>query len=140
MHVYDLTSGTFLQTLPLPTGYVYDVIFMTRSIVSGISGKRRDKELFYQYSSFLTPGKIHRHDFTSMECTLFRETSVPGLRADAFETKQVFYTSKDNTRIPMFIISKKGLELNGNNVTLLYGYGGFNVSVTPSFSVTWLVR
>ena len=75
-----------------------------------------------------------------MSFELYRQTSVNGLKKDYFETRQVFYHSKDGTRVPMYIISKKGLKLDGSNPTLLYGYGGFNISVTPRFSVTWLVR
>lgn len=64
---------------------------------------------------------------------------VAGHNPDDFETKQVFYPSKDGTKIPMFIVSKKGVKLDGDNVILLYGYGGFNASITPAFSVNWLV-
>jgi len=102
---------------------------------SGISGKKDDKEAFYTFSSFTNPGEIYRYDLTSGKSELFRKTEVK-FNANDFETKQVFYTSKDGTKVPMFIMHKKGLKLDGNNPTLLYAYGGFNISLTPSFSVS----
>lgn len=102
---------------------------------SGISGKKADTEAFYTYTSFTNPGEIYHFDVTTGASTLFRKTEVK-FNADDFETKQVFYTSKDGTKVPMFIMHKKGLKPDGNNPTLLYGYGGFNISITPSFSVS----
>lgn len=102
---------------------------------SGISGKKGDKEAFYTFTSFTNPGEIYRYDLTSGKSELFRKTEVK-FNANDFETKQVFYPSKDGTKIPMFIMHKKGLKLDGNNPTLLYAYGGFNISLTPSFSVS----
>jgi prolyl oligopeptidase len=100
-----------------------------------IGGKKEDTEAFYTFTSFTNPGEIYRYEFTSGKSTLFRKTEV-GFNTDQFETKQVFYTSKDGTKIPLFIIHKKGIKLDGNNPTLLYGYGGFNISLTPSFSIS----
>lgn len=102
---------------------------------SGIGGKKEDTETFYTFSSFTNPGEIYRYNLASGKSELFRKTEVKFNAAD-FETKQVFYTSKDGTKVPMFIIHKKGLKINGANPTLLYGYGGFNISITPSFSVS----
>ncbi|MFT4691826.1 MAG: prolyl oligopeptidase [Limisphaerales bacterium] len=108
--------------------------------VSGFRGKRSDTETFYSYTSFTVPGTIYRYDLRTGESTVYKEPKVefdPAL----FETKQVFYASKDGTRIPMFITHKRGLELNGNHPVYLYGYGGFNISLTPSFSLgmlTWM--
>lgn len=102
---------------------------------SGISGKKEDKEAFYTFTSFTNPGEIYRYDLTNGKSELFRKTEVK-FNANDFETKQVFYPSKDGTKIPMFIMHKKGLKLDGNNPTLLYAYGGFNISLTPSFSVS----
>jgi prolyl oligopeptidase len=106
--------------------------------VSGFTGKRRDHETFYLFTSFNHPATVYHYDLVKGESTLFRQPQVafdPG----RYETKQVFYTSKDGTRVPMFITARKGLPLDGRNPTLLYGYGGFNVSLTPSFSVANLV-
>lgn len=108
--------------------------------VGGFGGKRWDTETFYGFTSFTTPGTIYRYDAATGESTLFRQPKVD-FDDSAYETKQVFYTSKDGTRVPMFIVHKRGLALDGTNPTLLYGYGGFNVSLTPSFSVSrvaWL--
>jgi prolyl oligopeptidase len=106
----------------------------------GFGGKRTDTETFYSYSSYNAPPTIYRYDMKTGKSTLFRQAPVkfdPG----QFEVKQVFYTSKDGTRVPMFITHKKGIKLDGTNPTLLYGYGGFNVPMTPGFSVAripWL--
>ncbi|KAJ3151501.1 hypothetical protein HDU89_001944 [Geranomyces variabilis] len=128
--LHALQTGKPLEPkqLPLPLG----------SIIGSISGRKEDKELFYSFSSFITPGSIYRFDFASGKETLFRETKVTGLKADLLETRQVFYESKDGTKVPMYIICRKDAPKDGSNVTMLYGYGGFNISVTPSFAVTWL--
>lgn len=104
----------------------------------GFSGKRTDTETFYAFTGFTTPTTIFRYDLPSGKSEVFREPKVKFNPAD-YETKQVFYRSKDATRVPMFITHKKGTRLNGRNPTLLYGYGGFDISLTPSFSVGILV-
>ncbi len=102
---------------------------------SGIGGKKEDTETFYTFTSFTNPGEIYKYDLKTGKSELFRKTEVK-FNANDFETKQIFYTSKDGTKVPMFIMHKKGLKLDGNNPTMLYGYGGFNISLTPSFSVS----
>ncbi|MEL6259510.1 MAG: prolyl oligopeptidase family serine peptidase [Cyanobacteria bacterium J06626_6] len=104
----------------------------------GFNGKRTDTETFYSFTSYTVPARIYRYDLTTGESTLFRAPTVP-FDPDAYETQQVSYSSKDGTKIPMFITAKKGLVLNGKNPVLLYGYGGFNVSLSPGFSVSNLV-
>ncbi|MEL7051855.1 MAG: prolyl oligopeptidase family serine peptidase [Cyanobacteria bacterium J06588_5] len=104
----------------------------------GFNGKRSDTETFYSFTSFTVPSRIYHYDLTTGESTLFREPSIP-FNPNDYETRQVFYPSKDGTQIPMFITAKKGLQLNGENPVLLYGYGGFNISLSPSFSVSNLV-
>ncbi|HET9679052.1 MAG TPA: prolyl oligopeptidase family serine peptidase, partial [Gammaproteobacteria bacterium] len=109
--------------------------------VAGFGGEANDTQTFYSYESFTTPEKIYRYDIESGESTLFRETDVPVDNLDDYVVKQVFYTSKDGTRVPMFIIHKNGIELDGKNPTILYGYGGFNISLTPYYSaarMAWL--
>ena len=105
--------------------------------VQGLSGKADDPETFYRFSSFNAPPTLYHYDVITGESTLFRQASVDFDPAD-YVVRQVFYDSKDGTRVPMFIAHKKGIELNGDNPTLLYGYGGFNISLTPSFSITRL--
>ena len=105
---------------------------------AGFGGLRSDRETFYSFASFVTPSSIYRYDLATGASTLFRRPDVDFDPAN-YETKQVFYNSPDGTRVPMFISYKKGLELNGQNPTLLFGYGGFNISLTPSFSVSNLV-
>jgi prolyl oligopeptidase len=104
----------------------------------GFGGKSTDKETFYSFTGFTTPTTIYRYDLTTGKSSVFREPKVEFNPAD-FETKQVFFKSKDGTRVPMFITHKKGIKLDGNNPTYLYGYGGFNISLTPAFSVGNLV-
>jgi prolyl oligopeptidase len=106
--------------------------------VRGFAGKRSDTETFYSYTSFTVPGTLYRLDLRGGQSVVFREPKVDFDESD-YETKQVFYRSKDGTRVPMFITHKHGLKLNGGNPTLLYGYGGFDISLTPGFSVANLV-
>ncbi|MEZ5345157.1 MAG: prolyl oligopeptidase family serine peptidase [Pyrinomonadaceae bacterium] len=106
----------------------------------GFNGKRFDKETFYSYSSYNSPPTIYHYNMETGTSRVFRRADVD-FKPDDYEVKQVFYPSKDGTKIPMFIVHKKGISLDGNNPTLLYGYGGFNISMTPGFSVArvpWL--
>ncbi len=127
VRVFDI-NGKFLHNVELPG----------IGTVSGFGGKRTDKETFYQFTSFTTPATIYRYDVPAAKSTLFRQPKVD-FNPAAYETKEIFYTSKDGTRVPMFITYKKGIKLDGTNPTYLYGYGGFNASMTPSFSVPNLV-
>ena len=117
---------------------VNEVQFPGIGSADGFGGKSTDTETFYSFTGFTTPTTIYRYDTTTGKSTVFRQPKVDFNPGD-FETKQVFYTSKDGTRVPMFITHKKGLKLDGNNPTYLYGYGGFNVSLSPAFSVGNLV-
>ncbi|MBT1699851.1 prolyl oligopeptidase family serine peptidase [Fulvivirgaceae bacterium PWU4] len=107
---------------------------------TGFKGKPEDKELYYSFTSFTYPTTIFKYDIASGKSALYEKPKVD-FNPEDYETKQVFYESKDGTKIPMFIVYKKGLELNGKNPTWLYAYGGFSVSLTPSFAtsrVVWL--
>jgi prolyl oligopeptidase len=115
-----------------------EVAFPGIGSAEGFGGKPGDKETFYSFTGFTTPTTIYRYDMTTGKSTIFRQPKVDFNPAD-YETKQVFYTSKDGTRVPMFITYKKGLKLDGNNPTFLYGYGGFSISLPPAFSVGVLV-
>jgi prolyl oligopeptidase len=105
---------------------------------SGFGGKRNEKVLFYTFTSFTYPPTIYKFDPATGASEVFRKSEVR-FNPDDYETQQVFYTSKDGTRVPMFIVAKKGLERNGKNPTLLTGYGGFNISLTPTFNASNIV-
>ena len=110
--------------------------------VTGFSGKQQDTETFYSFSSFTTPPTVYHYDFITGASEVFRKPEV-NFDPDNYETKQMFCQSKDGTRIPIFITAKKGIRLDNKNPTLLYGYGGFNISQKPSFSVSrlaWMER
>lgn len=127
VEVYEY-DGTYAYTVQLPGV----------GSVGSFSGKKDESLAFYSYTSFNTPGEIYQYDFEKKESQLFFRPEVL-FNPDDYVVKQEFYPSKDSTRIPLFIVHKKGLELNGKNPTLLYGYGGFNISLTPSFSSTRMV-
>jgi prolyl oligopeptidase len=108
--------------------------------IGGLTGRRAHQEMFYSFGSFLYPTAVYRYDFASQKIAVFKKPEL-AFDASAYETVQVFYNSKDGTRIPMFLTHKKGLEKNGLNATLLYGYGGFNIPMLPAFSAAaagWL--
>jgi prolyl oligopeptidase len=102
--------------------------------VSGFSGNMDDKFVFYNYTSFTYPSTIFRYDIGARRSSVFRAPEIPGLDTNQYETKQVFVASKDGAKVPMFLTHKKGLSLDGNNPTLMYGYGGFNIATTPGFN------
>lgn len=120
--------------------FVREVAFPGIGTASGFDGRRKDTDTFYSFSGFALPTTIFRYNMITGESKLFRKADVK-FNPDDYETSQIFYTSKDGTKVPMFLCHKKGLKLDGTNPTLLYGYGGFNISITPSFSVsrlTWM--
>ncbi len=125
--LYDL-NGKFLRELKLPG----------LGSVSVFTGERKDRETFYAFTGFTFPKTIYRYDLETSQNTLFRRPEVDFTPED-YKTQQVFYRSQDGVEVPMFITYKKRLDLGKNNPTLLYGYGGFNIPITPSFSVTNLV-
>ncbi|MFN6263006.1 MAG: prolyl oligopeptidase family serine peptidase [Chromatiaceae bacterium] len=106
--------------------------------VGGFDGKAKDAVLYYSFANYNTPGSIYAYDPATGESKVYFKPAVK-FNSDDYESKQVFYTSKDGTKVPMIITHKKGLQLDGTNPAMLYGYGGFNVSLTPSFSVSNLV-
>ncbi|MDH5412519.1 MAG: prolyl oligopeptidase family serine peptidase [Flavobacteriaceae bacterium] len=103
--------------------------------VGGFGGKKEDKELYFSFTNYINPSTIYKFDPETAEYEVYKKPAID-FDADAYESKQVFYNSKDGTKIPMIITYKKGLKLDGKNPTILYGYGGFNISLTPSFSIT----
>ncbi len=115
--------------------YLYDIKLPAVGTAGGFGGKKEDQETFYTFTSFAYPPTIFKYDVKNNTSELFRKSDVK-FDPDLYETKQVFYPSKDGTKIPMFIVYKKGIKLDGNNPTLLYAYGGFNAAILPSFSVS----
>src|SRR5207244_7546663 len=105
--------------------------------LASIPGERQDDVMFYPCTSCLYPTTIFRYDFRQGTSSVFKAPAID-FDPSGYETKQAFYTSKDGTRVPMFVTHKKGIKLDGSNPTYLYGYGGFNISLTPSFSVSVL--
>ncbi|XP_034018197.1 prolyl endopeptidase isoform X2 [Thalassophryne amazonica] len=130
LKMYCLSSGEELRTFPLDVGSVV-----------GFTGRKRDSEIFYYFTSFLSPAIIYHCDLTKepLQPHIFREVTVKGFNPADYQTTQIFYPSKDGTQIPMFIVHKKGIKMDGSHPGFLYGYGGFNISITPSYSVSRLI-
>ena len=126
-YVFDL-DGTRGSEIPLPGP----------GVGAGFRGEPGDAFVFYAFNSLSVPPAIYRYDIATRKSAVFRQAEVPGYKADAFETKQVFYSSKDGTKVPMFLVYRKGLKLDGTNPTLLYAYGGFNIVQSPTFSAARL--
>tara|TARA_R110002072_G_scaffold22615_1_gene79341 strand:+ start:170820 stop:172985 length:2166 start_codon:yes stop_codon:yes gene_type:complete len=103
--------------------------------VGGFGSKKEEKELYYSFTNYVTPGSIYKYNIAEGTSELYRKPEID-FNPENYVSNQVFYTSKDGTKVPMIITHKKGLKLDGNNPTILYGYGGFNISLTPSFSIT----
>jgi prolyl oligopeptidase len=119
-----------------------EIAFPALGSATGLGGRADDTETFYSFTSFNTPTTVFRYDFGSGKSEVFKKPTVPFDPA-AFEVEEVFYPSKDGTKVPMFLVHKKGMKKDGKNPTLLYGYGGFNIALTPAFSVrvaSWVER
>jgi prolyl oligopeptidase len=128
-HVYQYDySGILEHEIQLPT----------LGTATGFSGYEDDKHIFFVFTSFMYPSSIFRYDIATGISSVWHKSEVKFNTAD-YETKQIFYPSKDGTKVPMFLVYKKGIGLDGNNPTLLYGYGGFNISLSPSFSVSNII-
>ncbi len=134
---YLKDAKTQIKMVDVEGRFVREVEFPGIGSAFGFGGRRADTETFYVFSSFDTPPGIYRYDMITGRSSLFRRAEVD-FDPDDYQVKQVFYHSKDGTRVPMFIAHKKGIRLDGSNPTLLYGYGGFNASMTPRFSITRL--
>ncbi|MGL6022880.1 MAG: prolyl oligopeptidase family serine peptidase, partial [Chitinophagaceae bacterium] len=106
--------------------------------IAGFEGKPSDEIIFYSFTSFAIPPSIYAYHIQTGKSTLHFSPTIRDINLKDYETKQIFFTAEDDSTIPMFITSKKGIEMNGNNPTLLYGYGGFNIAITPSFSPAML--
>src|SRR5260221_3910884 len=119
-----------------------EVPLPTLGSINALSGDQDRPELFYSFDSFVFPAAIYRYDVSTGKNEVFRKPSVP-ISSDDYETEEIFYHSKDGTQVTMFIVHRKGIQLDGANPVLLTGYGGFNVSIKPSFSYsyfTWVEK
>ncbi|MCI0363361.1 MAG: prolyl oligopeptidase family serine peptidase, partial [Phycisphaerales bacterium] len=137
---YLKDAVTAVKLFKIDGTHVRDVQFPGLGSAGGFSGKRTDMDTFYGYSSFITPPSTYRYDLVTGKSTLLQQAKVD-LNPSEYETKQIFYQSKDGTKVPMFIVHRKDIRLDGSNPTLLYGYGGFNIPLTPNFSISrvaWL--
>lgn len=126
VHMYSMTGE-----------HVRSVDFPGIGSANGFGGRRTETETFYSFSSFATPPTIYRYDMITGKSTMLRQAKVD-FDPEQFTVKQVFFKSKDGTKVPMFVAHRKDVELNGKNPTLLYGYGGFNIPLTPGFSISRL--
>jgi len=139
---YLKDAKSAVTVFDLKGGKVREVELPGIGSAAGFRGRKDDKETFYQFTGFTDPGAIYRYDLASGKSTLWNRPAV-GFDGAGYETKQVFATSKDGTRVPVFVVHKKGIALDGSHRVLLSGYGGFNISLTPGFSVgraVWLER
>jgi len=135
---YMKDAHDVIQIFDLEGNFLYELEIPILGSIGGFSGKLTDETTFYTVTSFTTPATIYKYDIVNNISEEYNRSAIdfdPG----QYEVKQVFYTSKDDTKVPMFIVHKKGIELNGKNPALLYGYGGFNISLTPRFSLTRLI-
>jgi prolyl oligopeptidase len=135
-YLKDVTTRAYVYSLD--GKLEHEVELPGPGVAGGFGGPRDAAFVFYTFNSLTVPPTIFRYDIATKKSSIFRQPKVPDYDATQYETKQVFYPGKDGTRIPMFIVHKKGLKLDGNNPTLLYAYGGFNVVLSPSFSAARL--
>ncbi|PYX09707.1 MAG: S9 family peptidase [Acidobacteria bacterium] len=130
---YEKNASSLLKLFQLDGKFIDDIPLPAIGTVSGTGSKWNRQEIFFGFQSFTIPPSIYHYDLSSRKTNLWDKVNAPGIDPSAYEVHQLWYTSKDGTKVPMFVFHKKGLELNGHNPTLLTGYGGFNVSLTPSF-------
>jgi prolyl oligopeptidase len=131
-YLKDVTTRAYVYSLD--GKLENEVQFPGLGTAGGFGGRDDDKFVFYSFTSFNQPSTIYKYDIATKKSSVFRTVEIPGLNANDYEVKEVFYNSKDGTKVPMFLTYKKGIKLDGNNPTLLYGYGGFNIVTNPTFS------
>jgi len=132
---YLKDASTNIVQFDLSGNKIKDVKLPDIGTVGGFGGYKDDIEFFYSFTNFITPGTSYRYDIKQGESTLYKKSALK-FNTDNYETKQVFYPSKDGTKVPMFMVYKKGIKLNGDNPVFLYAYGGFQISLTPTFSLS----
>ena len=131
-YLKDVTTRAYVYSLD--GKFENEVSLPGPGTAGGFGGRNDDKFMFYSFTSLNYPPTIFKYDIATKKSSVFRSVTIPGFKPTDYETRQVFYTSKDGTRVPMFLVHKKGIKLDGNNPTLLYGYGGFNITTNPTFS------
>ena len=137
---YMKDAVTFVQQYDYNGKLIRDIELPGVGTAGGFGGKKEETTLYYSFTNYITPGTIYSYEPKSGKSTVYQKPKVD-FKSEDYESKQVFYTSKDGTKVPMIITFKKGTNLDGKNPTMLYGYGGFNVSLTPAFSIAnavWL--
>lgn len=132
---YLKDASTNIVQFDLSGNKIKDVKLPDIGTVGGFGGYKDDIEFFYSFTNFIMPGISYRYDIKQGESTLYKKSALK-FNTDNYETKQVFYPSKDGTKVPMFMVYKKGIKLNGDNPVFLYAYGGFQISLTPTFSLS----
>ena len=140
---YEKNASSQLRLLDITGKLLGDVQLPAIGSVFGTGGKWNRKEVFFAFHSFTIPDSVYQINLSTHGTSLWTQVGAPGIDPEKYEVQQVWFTSKDGTRVPMFVFHKKALELNGKNPTLLTGYGGFNVSLTPDFRAdryAWLER
>jgi len=135
-YLKDVTTHVYQYSLE--GNLEHEIALPALGTAFGFSGDKEDALIFYTFTSFTYPPTIYKYDIASGKSDIWQKSDVK-FNPEEYETKQVFYNSKDGTKVPMFLVYKKGIKLDGNNPTLLYGYGGFNISLTPSFSTSRLI-
>jgi prolyl oligopeptidase len=131
---YEKNASSQLRVFDLDGKPLGDVELPAIGSIEGVGGRWDRKEVFFDFQSFTVPPSVYQVELASRKTSLWDKVATPGIDPSQYEVRQVWYTSKDGTKVPMFVFHKKGIRLNGKNPTLLTGYGGFNVSLTPTFS------
>jgi len=135
-YIKDVTTRAYVHALD--GRLENEIVLPGLGTATGFGGERDSTFVFFTFNSLNVPPTIYRYDLAAKRTSVFRQPKVPGYDPAAYETKQIFYTSKDGTKVPMFLVHRKGLKLDGTNPALLYGYGGFNVVQSPAFSASRL--
>jgi prolyl oligopeptidase len=136
LYMKDATSKAFVHKMD--GSLLHEIELPGPGTIAGFEGNKDENEAFYSYTSFTYPSTIFKFDIAANRSEVLYQSEID-FDPSLYESKQIFYTSKDGTKVPMFIVHKAGMKLDGNNPVYLYGYGGFNVSLTPTFSVSRLL-
>src|SRR5262249_33507246 len=131
---YMVDASSRLKVFKRDGSFFYDIPLETLGTIEELHADNKDENVFYSLTTCTYPPVVYQFNVNSRKQTVYFKPKL-NFNSDDYETKQVFYNSKDGTKVPMFIVAKKGIQLNGANPTLLFGYGGFNISKTPEFKI-----